>query len=206
MNPRTCTIDGCDRLHHGRGWCYAHYLRWWRHGDLLLRLLPRPTAAERFWSQVDKGDGTGCWLWTGAGAGDGYGGFSVGSRTDGTLRRVPAHRFAYQLEVGPVPDDKLLDHLCHNRAAACPGGAVCQHRRCVRPDHLEAVTNRVNLLRGKGLAAANFRKTHCPKSHPYDLLNTRVDKRGRRYCRTCERAARRERSESSAVRNGRRSA
>jgi len=32
------------------------------------------------------------------------------------------------------------------------------------------------------------RKTHCPKGHPYDAVNTRVSKRGERICRTCNKA------------------
>lgn len=36
MPDRTCTIDGCDRKHYGRGWCGVHYQRWWNHGDPLL--------------------------------------------------------------------------------------------------------------------------------------------------------------------------
>lgn len=37
------------------------------------------------------------------------------------------------------------------------------------------------------LAWLNTRKTHCPQLHRYDQLNTYVDSRGRRHCRTCAR-------------------
>ena len=30
-----CNIDGCDKIHHARGWCRAHYTRWRRFGDPL---------------------------------------------------------------------------------------------------------------------------------------------------------------------------
>ena len=33
MSERTCSIDGCDRPHFGRGWCRIHYSRWERTGD-----------------------------------------------------------------------------------------------------------------------------------------------------------------------------
>ena len=33
MAERTCSIDGCDRPHYGRGWCRIHLGRWQRTGD-----------------------------------------------------------------------------------------------------------------------------------------------------------------------------
>jgi len=148
-----------------------------------LRITPgRNDLEARFWAKVDKNGPGGCWLWTGTTT-RGYGLFRIGSRTDGTSRKVGAHRFAYELLVGPIPDGLQLDHLCHNRDASCPGGWGCPHRRCVNPAHLEPVTSRVNTLRGK----TNGAKARCPKGHPYDEVNTYVDKQGRRHCRPCER-------------------
>jgi hypothetical protein len=58
-------------------------------------------------------------------------------------KNVAAHRFAYELMVGPIPEDLELDHLCGVR-------------ECVNPRHLEAVTHLVNVRRG--LAARSGRK------------------------------------------------
>ena len=129
-------------------------------------------AARRraFWARVDKsGD---CWLWTGASS-KGYGQFMVESR----LRYT--HQLAYEWARGPVPSGLQLDHLCRTTM-------------CVRPDHLEPVTARVNNLRGTGAAAKNAARTHCAWGHPFDTENTHVNARGWRHCRTC--ARRRDRS------------
>lgn len=81
---------------------------------------------ERFWVKVEKGPA--CWNWIGALDNSGYGSFWDGDR----VRR--AHRVAWELD-GRVLDDVLgLDHLCDNK-------------RCVRPDHLEQVTNAENNVR-----------------------------------------------------------
>lgn len=117
------------------------------------------SVEARFWAKVDKTDT--CWLWTGAKTKDGYSSFYVGERTD------YGHRFAYELLLGPIPSTLQLDH-------------VCRVRHCVRPDHLEAVTQKENLLRGSSDPAINARKSVCPNGHPYDAVT-----KGRRYCRTC---------------------
>ena len=133
----------------------------------------RPMA-ERFWEKVNKQGPTpeqapglgACWVWRGAIHG-GYGNFSVGQG-----RFQGAHRVAYELLVGPVPD--TLDHLCRNPA-------------CVNPAHLEPVTNRENILRGTGFAATYAKATHCKSGHEFTLENTayRTRPEGGRCCRTC---------------------
>ena len=50
-------------------------------------------------------------------------------------RLVMAHRYAYELEEGPIPAGLQLDHLC-------------RVRECVQVAHLEPVTNRENIIRG----------------------------------------------------------
>lgn len=131
---------------------------------------------ERFWEKVNK-DGPvphadanlgPRWVWTAGKTSDGYGQFRHDRETVKT-----AHITAYELLVGPVPDGKQLDHRC-------------RVRRCVRPDHLEPVTQRMNIMRGMGLARFNAGVTHCPKGHPYKGRNLYVNPNtGARNCRTC---------------------
>jgi len=77
---------------------------------------------------------------------NGYGTRSAHRRCETRL----AHRIAYQLVVGPIPDGLVLDHLCHTRDPDCADNANCPHRRCVNPAHLEPVTRRENIARGRG--------------------------------------------------------
>jgi len=170
---RICIVDGCSMKHRGLGFCSKHWRRWKRHGTTDDR---RPTVRERFWAKVDKNgpvpeclpDLGPCWVWT-AFQQRGYGRFRI--KEEGISL---AHRAAYFLSVGPIPDGMTLDHLCRNTL-------------CVRPDHLEPVTSRENTLRSDGLPATNARKTHCKNGHEFTPENTWVAPGTRKFrlCRTC---------------------
>lgn len=173
--PRTCRC-GCGetpppaprtiaRRGHVKGqpmpWCPGHYHR------------RDPERQFRKW--VGEPDDHGCWPWQGTIAGNGYGRFAIRGGS------IAAHRFSYELLVGPVPEGLELDHLCRNRA-------------CVNPAHLEPVTHRANTLRGDTLTAANARKTHCIHGHKFTAENTYTQWGGGRGCRACRDRANRERS------------
>ncbi len=164
-----CSIDGCDRLAVGRGWCSMHWQRWRNHGSPTYERPTPPTMEERVWKRVDKSGPGGCWLWTGAlFQVTGYGMLSVDDRP------ALAHRLSYAINVGPIADGLHLDHLC-------------RVRRCVNPAHLEPVTIRTNLMRGDTtLAASNAAKTECLRGHPFTEENTYLY-RGARMCRECRR-------------------
>ena len=90
---------------------------------------------------------TGCWLWCGARDRYGYGRYGV-KGASGRWGAVLAHRWAWMWATSRVlAGDVTLDHLCHTRHRSCDGGVTCPHRRCVRPDHLEPVSQAENQRR-----------------------------------------------------------
>jgi len=128
----------------------------------------------RFWQKVEIQD-NGCWEWMGNINWKGYGGLRFNGRW------VKAHRFAYELLVGPIPEDLQIDYLCRNR-------------RCVNPAHMELVTTQENTRRG---IHRNSVKTHCSHGHPFDLFNTYFQRNKEgvicRVCRACHRERARKR-------------
>lgn len=79
---------------------------------------------KKFWYGVTKTPD--CWIWSGRLDSDGrYGNIWI----DGRI--VKAHRVSYVLHKGPIPDNLIVRHLCHNKL-------------CVNPDHLEAGTSQDN--------------------------------------------------------------
>lgn len=171
MSNVICSEPNCNRPTKKRGLCNACYKRKRGNGSLPVVRPIFTSLEDRFFAKVNKTEK--CWLWTGCIRRGGYGWF----RAEG--RSKLAHRVSYEIHKGPIPDGLSLDHLCRVTS-------------CVNPDHLEPVTRGENVLRGEGLSAQNARKTHCPKGHPYNAVNTEIqrDRKGRRgrRCRVCHRA------------------
>ena len=176
---RTCSIPGCERHAVARGWCKGHYSHWNRYGTeptLSKRGLKPWTSfrhdkamAEplaRFVNSFTVNPETLCWEWD-RDTNYGYARMAV------ARRGVRAHRFSYEWFVGPIPSGLVLDHLC-------------RVKRCVNPDHLEAVTDYENLLRGNTVVAFWANKTECSKGHSYTPENTYLYPDGERGCRTCK--------------------
>lgn len=162
---RICEIAWCSSKHYARGWCYNHYMQWFRTGKV--REEPPLTLEQRFWSRVDKT--ATCWLWTGILFPAGYGQIKVNGKVS------PAHRIAWYLTTGSMP----AGYLHHS----------CGVKRCVNPAHLHLHDRKSHAAEHKrlGNASGHGRETHCPAGHAYDEKNTHVDRSGSRHCRRCGR-------------------
>lgn len=118
---------------------YCGYERWVRICDLKLRrsdgicskcsrklgAVPNLSIGDVFWSRVIKSDG--CWIWSGSLSKKGYGYLSYNGE------HFLAHRFAWKLKYGSIPDGLDVLHVCDNRS-------------CVRDSHLFLGTNYDNML------------------------------------------------------------
>lgn len=175
---KLCSIDGCEREHHANGWCSMHWQRVkaWGHPGEKLPIRNHGSLLDRISNKVLIGDG--CWNWTGSHTTLGYGTLMLEKRPR------PAHRIVYELFNGLIADGLELDHLCRNP-------------KCVRPAHLEPVSHRKNLLRGKTATA-----THCKNGHEWneESIYWRTDgPYPSRQCRLCGRERDRKRRPRKTV-------
>ena len=85
-----------------------------------------PPIEEHFWSRVQILGPNDCWLWQASRNRKGYGQVSVNSES------VPAHRVAWELTYGPIPDGLWVLHKCDNPP-------------CTNPSHLFLGTNADNV-------------------------------------------------------------
>lgn len=123
-----CLAPGCQNTERCQGYCPRHYSNLQRHGTLEAPDRKSPVE-DRFWPKVNKTES--CWLWTGGTYPNGYAKFYRNGKQE------IAHRVSYELLVGPIPEGRHLDHLCHTRS-------------CVNPDHLRPVTPKQNLEHQRG--------------------------------------------------------
>ncbi len=166
MGLQGCFLETCTQQRLARGLCSRHYQQWRKsYGSEIYQIVAwgEPVLLDhspemRFWAKVKKTDS--CWLWTACTDRQGYGIFRNGPN-------IRAHHYL----AGKAPPGLVWDHLC-------------RQRNCVRPDHLEAVTNTENIARGN-TGERNRIKTHCVRGHPFDGENTYLPPSGGRHCKAC---------------------
>lgn len=138
----------------------------------------RVPIAQRLWSKLDRSDPKACWVWPGGKNRKGYGVIESGAPYH---RPRPAHRVAYELTIGPIPEGLVIDHLCRNHS-------------CVNPAHLEAVTIRENIMRGVNPKVLLHLARKCKRGHDLTPENSVWHKsNGKRRCRECIREYSRQR-------------
>jgi len=116
--------------------------------------------------RADHGFSSQCWDWQKAVNAYGY------AHGWPPVQRKPMRmcRVAYEAFIGPIPDGLEIDHLCRNR-------------RCVNPDHLEAVTRAENQRRVQWKRSGT-----CLHGHAWVEENIKIYPNGQRTCRLCNEA------------------
>lgn len=131
----------------------------------------RTTLPYRVYIRIRFGVGNyGCWIWTGA-----KGVYGLVRGDEGQM--VGVHCYVYKKLKGEIPAGKVLDHI------------VCDEPLCCNPTHVAPRTSRENILRGRGPAAVNARKTRCRRGHSLADPYVYTSKHGtrHRHCRKCRR-------------------
>ena len=162
---RTCKIDACDKRHFGKGLCQMHYTRLIRYGDVSRQRKPKAECSVALCCDTAKSKGfcrkhyqriykhgsvdlktrqpaierytlvpsnleSPCHVFDGAKNVGGYG----QAVHMGELRM--AHRVAYEIANGPIPEGMLVLHLCK------------QSRACINPEHLMLGDHKLNYEHG----------------------------------------------------------
>lgn len=116
---------------------------------------------ERLLDKVEV-NSEGCWIWVGCGGR--YGHITVGGVT------TTASRVSFSVYVRPLLKSEEADHTCENK-------------RCINPEHLEAVTHLENMRRARARGEIGTHGPQCKNGHLLDGKRSRDS--GGRYCRTC---------------------
>jgi hypothetical protein len=114
--------------------------------------MKQPNRVEAFWSRVEiPGDGSGCWNWRGGVFSSGYGAFKCEGR------QWRAHRLAWTLTHGQIPDGACVCHRCDNP-------------RCVNPSHLWLGSNAENTADRVGKGRSAYGPRNGARTRPDRIL------------------------------------
>lgn len=129
---------------------------------------------KRFEEQFVPEPNTGCYVWAAKIGARGYGQFYLNGRTE------RAHRAAWKLYVGPIPDGMKVLHHCD--FPPCVNWERCLFLGTLQDNAQDMIAKNRH---------AQLSKTHCPTGHPYAGDNVYLFLGKYRRCRTCDRNRRR---------------
>lgn len=123
----------------------------------------RKPLSERFWPKVEKADD--CWLWTGLRDIGGYGLIYSGG-SDG--HHIKAHRAAWELAGGTIPDGFIIGHTCDIRLCVRnddEGIYRIRDRILIRRGHLFLGTHQDNMddMAAKGRSSFTVHPESAPR-------------------------------------------
>lgn len=114
---------------------------------------------KRFWSKVKKGKKHECWLWEGAKKPSGY----------GNIRRnkkyTTAHRVAWEITFGKIPDGMQIQHSCDNTS-------------CCNPNHLmlgTVMSNYIDMVKKNRSNSNHKNRQYGEKHHNHKLSSEAVN-------------------------------
>ena len=116
-------------------------------------------GTTHFWSRVARSNSESCWEWQGGKTPDGYG------KAGHKHRNYLAHRLAWELTFGPIPEGLQVLHRCDNPP-------------CCNPAHLFLGTHADNM---RDMAAKSRRDSHGEKNNRAKLTVKQVLEIRERY-------------------------
>jgi hypothetical protein len=112
-----CKIEGCEEIVISDGLCDKHLHRYLMHGDPVKCLVRSQNVLleDEFWGDVDVKSENECWIWRPGKNRQGYGKICI------ARQEYRAHRVAWELKFGKIPDGMLVLHKCDNPSCVNPG-------------------------------------------------------------------------------------
>lgn len=158
-----CEIEGCERPSRSRKMCESHYKKDRYRTSPNYRGPRRINDINESFALRTKPEGD-CIVWTGGRFPSGHGSVSQDHQS-----RF-AHRVAYEMKIGPVPEGMVLDHICRNPP-------------CVNVDHLRVVTVKQNGENRDGPNRNNRHSRHLGVSYSarMDKWSAKVTHQGKSY-------------------------